>query len=87
MEWIYRVLQTDQNSVAALQKGKLHSACESALLAPQGKQSPKMPQDNTYVMVNFMRQLDRATGAQILGIWSNIIRGESVRVLLDDFSM
>lgn len=62
-----------------------------AVRGPWGKQSPHMPQNNSckliYVMVNFMHHLDWATGAQIFGIWSNIILGESVRVLLDSFSI
>lgn len=75
------------NSVAASQKGKLHSASESELLATQGEQSPETPQVNVFVMFNFMHQLGRAMGAHMFGIWSNIILGESLRMLLDDFSV
>ena len=75
------------NSVAASQRGKLHSASDSEFLATQGEQSPETPQVNVFVMFNFMHQLGRAMGAHMFGIWSNIILGESLRMLLDDFSV
>ena len=83
MELICRVLRTSQ-TVAASQKGKLHSASNSELPATQGEQSPSTPQDNVFVVFNFMHQLGRAMGAHMFGIWSNIILGESLRMLLDD---
>lgn len=52
---------------------KLHSASNSELPATQGEQSPSTPQDNVFVVFNFVKILGRAMGAHMFGIWSNII--------------
>lgn len=57
----------------------------SQLLAPQDKKSYKMPQDNVFVMVNFMSQLDWAI--EYLDSWSNITLDVSLRVFLDGFNI